>query len=68
MPYECNNTAGCTAYDPHGGIRDDDDWWMLRAVGDIVSDYTEVTAFEYTNYMYVIEGDVVYIEDKIFEC
>lgn len=62
------NEDGCTAYAPGAGIADDSDWYQLRYVGSIVEAWTMVDCIPYTDYMYVIIGDVVCVEERLYTC
>lgn len=44
------------------------DWQLLRAIGDIVTEFADVECFEYEEYMYIITGDIIFEGDDIFEC
>jgi hypothetical protein len=65
--YECNVDPVCTGPAP-GSLATDEtgNWIPLREVGNIVDAFTSVDAFEYVDYMYVLTGDVVYIDNSLY--
>lgn len=87
LVYECYEDAGCAADDsdifyfvgedaagaPTWALRDG--WRLTRSVGKLVEEggYTEVSAYEYVDYMSVVLGDFVWVGTTaetaaIFEC
>jgi len=81
--YECVNEDGCAGVAPgqmkfnewgveytdaDGNVTTGTDWWLSRAIGDIVTDYTSVDCFDYTDYMYILTGDTVCVGDMVYEC
>jgi hypothetical protein len=45
-----------------------DGWRLTRNVGVIVTDYTTVDAWEYYDWAPAIEGDVVFVDEELYEC
>jgi len=68
--YECTNEAGCTAHAPGTmALEGDDDWYSLRFVASIVTEWTYVDCIPYENYMYILVDDVVCTTDeRLYTC
>lgn len=79
LAYECHAEGGCpTDADNSAGIFYDlgaDDagiaqwgvragWHLTRSLGQLVTEYTAVDAWLYTDYAYAIAGDVVYVGES----
>lgn len=45
-----------------------DGWRLTRNVGVIVDTYTTVDAWEYYDWAPAIEGDVVFVDEELYEC
>jgi hypothetical protein len=65
--WECAATAGCPdATSTLGSLNSD--WQLLRSIGEIVTEFTSVDAFEYEEYMHILQGDIIFDGDDLFEC
>jgi hypothetical protein len=61
-----SDDAETSPYEPEWLTRSG--WHLTREVGMIVSEYTELTAWEYEDYMLVWTEDMVYIGSTVYEC
>jgi hypothetical protein len=61
-----SDDADSSPYEPEWLTRSG--WHLTREVGIIVESYTELTAYEYEDYMLVWTEDLVYVGTTVYEC